>query len=72
VPPALLDLHHTTVWAELVVEAGTVEFTESGGPEDRAATATPARRVVIVPERRHRISPSADARFHVQFHDLDD
>ena len=65
VPPALLGEHHTTVWAELVVEAGTVEFREEDG---WTATASAGERLVIVPECRHRIAPSADARFHVQFY----
>ena len=69
VPAALLGLHHTTVWAELLVEAGSVEFREAQAGGDWVATARPGEPVVIVPERRHRVVPSEDARFHVRFHD---
>lgn len=70
VPPALLKLHHTSVWAELVVEAGMVdfhEFREDGDPWHTIGTVD--RRVVIIPEQRHRIVPSSDARFHVEFYE---
>ncbi len=68
VPPALLDEHRTNAWAELVVLSGSVAFEEQEPPW--TATAVPGRPVVIVPRRDHRITPDADARFHVQFHDL--
>ncbi|MEL6981654.1 MAG: DUF1971 domain-containing protein [Actinomycetota bacterium] len=64
VPPALLRDHRTTVWARLEVAAGTVEFADDGG---QPVTATPAQAVVIVPGRPHRVTPSADAVFAVQF-----
>ena len=65
VPPALLDDHHTTVWAQLVVFDGTVTFIDASG---RSSVATPASPVVIAPHARHRIEPDADARFAVQFY----
>lgn len=68
VPPALLGEHRTNAWAELVVLDGSVGFEEKDPPW--TATAIPGRPVVIVPRRDHRITPDADARFHVQFHDL--
>ena len=58
------------MWAGLVVEAGSVEFREVGEPHDWVATATPDQPITIVPERRHRIIPSVDARFHVQFYEV--
>jgi len=49
VPPGLLRAHHTTVWAELVVEAGTVVFVEED-PHWQVALTAPARQA-IVPNR---------------------
>lgn len=65
VPKALLSDHHTTVWAELIVDAGSVEFSQDQPPY--AATATPDRSVIIEPNTKHRIAPSKDAIFRVQF-----
>lgn len=68
VPPALLNSHKTTVWAELVVIAGVVVFSDER-PDPWTTTVDAGDRVVILPERLHRIEPSADARFYVQFYD---
>lgn len=69
VPRALLGEHHTSVWAELVVEEGTVGFVEVDGPDAPwEAMAAPGANVVIVPDRQHRIEPSTDARFYVVFY----
>lgn len=69
VPPALLKAHHTTVWAELVVLEGSVEFTyeEVSGP---VITANSGHRVVIAPNQKHHIAPGEAASFYVQFYDL--
>ena len=68
VPPALLKDHRTSAWAELIVTAGSVRFEET---ESRwAATATPGKSVVIVPDQFHHIEPDAAAEFYVQFYDL--
>jgi tellurite resistance-related uncharacterized protein len=69
VPPALLRDHRTTAWARLEVEAGTVVLVEDHPPW--RAEARPDQPVVIVPDRPHRVVPSADAHFAVQFFDLD-
>jgi len=66
VPPGLLRAHHTTVWAELVVEAGTVVFVEED-PHWQVALTAPARQA-IVPNRKHHVEPLADALFRVQFY----
>ena len=68
VPAGLRGTHHTTGWAELVVVAGSVAFTEHS-PEWHA-TATPEFSIVIIPNQRHQIDPSADAEFYVQFYDM--
>lgn len=74
VPPALLSDHRTTVWARLEVEAGTVRFVEAPMADDPRPdgsgfedVADVDRATVIVPDRPHRIEPSPDARFAVQF-----
>jgi|GEM_PF-917530 len=65
VPPALLRDHQTSTWAELVVHEGSVCFIEeASGWTCRAHPGHPA---AIVPNRLHRIEPSADARFFVRF-----
>ena len=69
VPPALLKAHHTTVWAELVVLEGSVEFTYESTPPS-VITATPAKSVAIVPNQKHHIKPDELASFYVQFYDL--
>lgn len=67
VPPGLLAAHTTTVWAELVVTAGTVRFSDEDPPWE--ANASVGRPVSIVPNRRHHIDPTPGAEFHVQFFD---
>ncbi len=68
VPRGLLADHRTTAWAMLVVDRGTVRFTEPDPSWE--CTATPDQPVVIVPDRKHHVTPSADAQFAVQFFDL--
>lgn len=67
VPAALRKDHHTAVWAELVVEAGTVRFVEAGGSA-RDLRVEAGHRLVIVPDVKHQVEPSADAAFYVQFY----
>ena len=65
VPAGLLRAHRAAVWAQLVVEAGTVRFVdEASGTETMA---TPAVPVTIVPDVPHHVVPSENAEFHVQF-----
>lgn len=66
-PPALLADHRTAVWARLEVETGSVVLTEDDPPYQHTVAA--GRAVVLIPNRAHRIAPSADARFAVQFFD---
>jgi len=67
VPVALRNAHHTTVWAELVVEQGAVVFVE----EDPAwrTTVLAGSSQAIVPNRKHHVEPEVGALFHVQFYD---
>ena len=68
VPPALLAAHHTTVWAQLVVEAGVVTFVEEDPPWQRRLEAPAVQ--AIVPNRKHHVEPEAGAIFYVQSYDL--
>lgn len=67
-PEALAEPHRTTVWAELVVERGSVGFLDLEGPSPRDLRVDAGGRAVIVPDIEHRIEPSVDARFHIQFY----
>ena len=67
-PPALAKDHRTTVWAELVVLAGTVLFIDQ---TPRSVIAAAGIRVVIVPDAYHHIEPSDDAEFYIQFYESD-
>lgn len=68
VPKALLSDHQTSVWAELVVSAGTVRFIERD--TDYSTIVTAEQPVAIVPHRAHRIEPDDVASFHVAFYSL--
>lgn len=67
-PAGLSREHRTTVWAELVVLAGSVLFVDGPG---RRVGASPDRRVTIVPDIPHHIEPESDAEFYVQFYEAD-
>ncbi len=67
VPTALQRAHHTTIWAELVVESGVVTFVEEDPPW-RQRLQAPATQV-IVPNRKHHVEADAGAVFHVQFYE---
>ena len=64
-PPALGRAHLTSVWAELVVEEGSVDFADEAS---RRVTVTAGRRVAIPPDVSHHVEPAQDAVFHVQFY----
>jgi tellurite resistance-related uncharacterized protein len=68
VPPALLAEHRTApdCWGRLVVRKGTVAYHDlSSGTTTRVATGDV---LVIPPAQPHRVTPSADARFVVEFY----
>ncbi len=67
-PAGLSRAHVTTVWAELVVLAGSVLFVEEDAR--RRIRARPGDRVLIVPGTYHHVEPSEDAEFYVQFYDV--
>ena len=65
-PPGLAKDHRTTVWAELVVLEGKVQFADEAARKIAAAAGS---RVVIVPDVYHHIKPSDDAQFYIQFYE---
>ncbi|MCY4257782.1 MAG: DUF1971 domain-containing protein [bacterium] len=65
-PAALTKHHRTTVWAELVVLQGAVQFVDDGV---RNVVVAAGGRLAIVPDVYHHIEPSDDACFYIQFYD---
>jgi tellurite resistance-related uncharacterized protein len=68
VPAALLASHRSTVWAELHVHLGSVRFIELEGERRRDLRVEAGESAVIIPGVEHRVEPSADAEFFVQFY----
>jgi hemoglobin len=66
-PHALASSHRTTVWAEIRVAAGSVRYVDLEGDARRDERLDAGESAVIVPLVEHRIDPSTDARFYVQF-----
>ena len=68
VPKGLLKDHATKagVWGQLKVHTGVVTYTDVKSAEERNISA--GSNQVIEPEALHFIQPSADAEFHVEFH----
>ncbi|MDE0135118.1 MAG: DUF1971 domain-containing protein [Acidimicrobiaceae bacterium] len=64
-PPTLRRSHLTSVWAELVVEEGSVLYTDE---TPRRATVRNDSRIAIAPGVAHHIEPADDALFHIQFY----
>ena len=67
VPNALRNAHHTTVWAELIVERGSVLFVEEDPRWQVLVIADSSQ--PIVPNRKHHVEPEPGAVFRVQFYD---
>ena len=68
VPGPLAAVHHTTVWAMLHVQEGTVRYTDLGGEQRRDERLEAGDALVIVPGVPHHVDPSTDARFFIQFY----
>ena len=71
VPPALLKDHKTSVWAKLVVEKGTLTFTEIANSEhDQNVSRALSERdtQVITPEALHFVTLEAGVSFHIEFY----
>lgn len=65
-PGPLADVHRTTVWGELVVEAGTVRYVDLDGPGRDVRLEGPDS-LVIPPDVAHQIEPATDAVLWIQF-----
>lgn len=68
-PAALRRAHRTTVWAELMVTAGVVEFRDEDPLHAWSTAASTGATVTIVPDRPHSVTPSPEAEFHVRFYE---
>lgn len=66
-PPALVRSHRTTAWAEFRVQAGSVRYRDLEGASRRDERLEAGDRVVVAPGVEHRIEPSTDAVFYIQF-----
>lgn len=67
-PDALAESHRTTVWAQLFVHAGSVRYIDLEGASPRDVRLKPGDSAVIGPGVEHRVEPSTDATFFVQFY----
>lgn len=71
VPPALLKDHKTSVWAKLVVEKGTLTFTEIANSEhdqELSRTLNEEDTQVISPEVLHFVTLEPEVSFHIEFY----
>ena len=71
VPPALLKDHKTSVWAKLVVEKGTLTFTELDNDthdQDLSRILHEEDTQVITPEVLHYVTLEPEVSFHVEFY----
>lgn len=66
-PEPLAAAHRTTVWAELIVESGSVRYTNLDEAASDVHIDSPDS-IVIPPGQNHQIEPSTDAVFFVQFY----
>lgn len=67
-PAALARSHRTAVWAKLHVREGTVRYMDLEGASRRDMRLGPGDMVVIRPGVEHKVEPSTDAKFLVQFY----
>lgn len=69
VPRKLLAAHRTAegVWGRLVVREGSIDFVFEDDP-DHVYNVEPGNPMPIPPGRSHRLSPSDNAVFAVEFH----
>jgi hemoglobin len=67
-PHPLVESHRTTVWAELLVQSGSVRFVDLEGESPRDLRIEAGDSVVIAPGVEHQVEPSSDATFFLQFY----
>lgn len=68
VPNALTGSHRTSAWAEIRVQHGCVRYLDLEGESPRDIRIERGGSAVIKPNVEHRIEPSSDAEFFVQFY----
>jgi tellurite resistance-related uncharacterized protein len=71
-PDQLAESHRTTVWAELIVQSGTVRYTDLQGDTPRDMGLGAGDTAVIEPGIEHRVEPATDATFFIQFYRMPD
>lgn len=67
-PAPLATSHRAAVWAVLHVEEGDVDYADLEGESPRQVRVEAGEHIVIKPDVLHRVDPSTDARFYLQFH----
>jgi len=67
-PAALSKSHRTSVWAVLHVKSGSVRYVDLEGGAGRDERLQAGDGIVIVPGVEHKIEPSTDATFYIQFY----
>lgn len=67
-PTPLATSHRTTVWATVHVQDGDVDYSDLEGDQPRHERLEAGDSIVIPPWVLHRVDPSTDARFFVQFY----
>jgi hemoglobin len=67
-PEPLAVSHRTTVWATLHVQSGSVRYVDLEGDDRRDERLDQGDSAVIAPHVLHRVEPSTDAVFYVQFY----
>lgn len=67
-PDALTRSHRTAMWATIHVQDGSVRYIDLEGDAPRDVHVEAGDSTVIRPRVKHRIEPSADAKFYVQFY----
>ncbi|MGA9276855.1 DUF1971 domain-containing protein [Ilumatobacter sp.] len=67
-PDPLAESHRTTVWAQMLVQAGSVRYIDLDGEERRDVIIEAGDGAAIVPGIEHMVEPSTDAQFFIQFY----
>ena len=67
-PEPLAVSHRTTVWAELRVQSGSVQYYDLEGTEPRDERLDAGDTAIIAPGIEHHVEPSTDAEFYIQFY----
>jgi hemoglobin len=66
-PAPLVETHATTVWGELRVQTGSLQYSDLAGDDPRNLRLDAGDAAVIAPGVPHRVEPATDATFYIQF-----